>query len=67
MKVGDAPDDMDSLEAEFPHWQFGEQWHAAGSGPDGRTLLAWRDGPPLTAQTADGLRRQIRKEERRHR
>jgi hypothetical protein len=56
----EGTDDMDGLEAEFPSWTFGEQWHAAGSGPDGRTLTAWRDGVTLSAPTAAGLRRQLR-------
>jgi hypothetical protein len=51
---------MDGLEAEFPEWTFGEQWHAAGSGPDGRTLTASRDGLTLSAATLSGLRRLVR-------
>jgi hypothetical protein len=51
---------MDGLEAEFPSWTFGEQWHAAGSGPDGRTLTACRDGLTLSAATVAGLRRAVR-------
>jgi len=56
----EIPDEVTSLEAEFPQWYFGVHWFAAASGPDGRVLMAWREGVTLTAPTADGLRRKIR-------
>lgn len=62
----DPPDDVAALEAEFPAWEFGVRWTAANSGSDGRVLYAWplEGGTPLTAATADGLRRRIREAQR---
>jgi hypothetical protein len=57
--MGEDPDDTDRLEAEFPQWAFGTKWQETASGPGGRTLLAWRDGVTVTAQTVSGLRRAI--------
>lgn len=51
---------MEALEAEFPSWRFAEVWHTAASGPDGRTLTAWRAGVTLSSATVAGLRRAVR-------
>jgi hypothetical protein len=59
--TGEPLDDVAALEAEFPLWDFAERWAAAGSGPDGRVLMAWRGNVTLSAVTADGLRRKIRR------
>jgi hypothetical protein len=49
-----------AVAAEFPGWAITERWSAAGSGPDGWSLVARRGGVTLSAPTASGLRRQLR-------
>jgi len=60
--VGDVEgtDELAGLEAEFPQWDITAKWSAAPSGPEGRCLMASRDGVTVTAYTAPGLRRNIR-------
>jgi hypothetical protein len=60
--VGDmeGTDEVAGLEAEFPQWRITARWSAAASGPEGRQLVARRDGVTVTAWDAAGLRRNIR-------
>lgn len=59
---GQVEPDTAGLAAEFPEWDIGAKWSAASSGPDGRSLVACRDGVTLTALTAAGLRRRLLEE-----
>jgi hypothetical protein len=59
--AGEPAGDVAALRAEFPLWVITDRWAAAGSGPDGRVLTARRGNVVLQAQSADGLRRAIRR------
>ena len=62
MDESSQPDDLAQPRAMFPDWEIEPRWTVAGTGPDGRYLLASRGGVTLSAWTAEDLAAEIRRE-----